>query len=71
MKKEGGAALMLIPGGKGEPDEGSPAEEEKDVSDEDSLAANAYQALKEDDEEGFKRSLKAAIRACVDSYGEE
>lgn len=69
MKKDG-EALLVIPGAGGEGAEPE-AEAAPEASDEDALAANAFQALKDDDEEGFKRSFKAAVRACVDSYGEE
>lgn len=69
---------MIIAGGKGKPpkpsemDMGEEEMSEKEPSgDEETLAANAFQAIKDDDEEGFKRSFKAAVRACLDSYGEE
>ena len=69
--KKGGAALMMIPGGKSEESAEDAEAPKAEGGDEDMLAANAFQAVQEDDEEGFKRSFKAAIRAAIDSYGEE
>lgn len=74
MKKPG---LMLAIGlgkpkpGAEEPESGSmKAAEEEESSDFDSSAKEAFQAVKDDDLEGFKLALKAAIMACSEEYSE-
>lgn len=64
--------LMLAIGlGKPKPkDEGADVMDDSDADSEDfdSAANSAFDALKEDDKEGFKLALKAAVMACSEDY---
>lgn len=70
--KSDGKALMTMPAVEPDGDEGGEVEaDEATGGGEGELLGNAFDAAQEDDREGFIRSMRAAIRACLDSYGEE
>lgn len=80
MDKHGDAVVIAIGKAKARPmKDHAPDDEEMDKSidhdgadddvdgaDEDTLIDNAFAALKDDDGEGFRRSFKAAVEACVE-----
>lgn len=66
-----GLALLLgaKPGKEKDDEEEAPTSERSESSEADSLFGDAFDALKDDDREGFIAAMKAGMRACSDEEG--
>ncbi len=58
--------LGVKPGPEDEPDAVDSPDDESDESD--SFAADAFDALKNDDAEAFKTALRGMVESCMGSY---